>query len=118
MITLAVISAVLGIFATIAVLVFIRIWTPATKMQDVLWWGRLPGWVAWFGFPMSLLGLIVWTIGIAVGSKGMRKFGAYLSVWSITGLATGWLGGVIGSYALQFFTGWQPPPPAVMPPAK
>ena len=109
MIAFAVIFGFLGVIGTIITLVALRIWIPTLKMSSVVWPLRLPTWTAWIGIPMTLIGLIVWTIGLATRAKGVARFGGWMAVAGGSGFLSGWIGGVIGTYGLQFFTGWPPP---------
>lgn len=109
MITLALISAGIGVATVVLIVTGIRIWLPTAKMSAVFWPLRVPNWIAWAGIPMSILGLLLWTIGIAANAKGVRRWGAGMAQWGIGGFLGGWLGGIGISYLLQFLTGWPPP---------
>lgn len=110
-----VISALSGFFGVIALLTFIRFWSPSTPMTSVLWPLRLPNWLAYIWLPLTVLGLLLWTIGLGVKAPRLARAGKYIGTFGGTGFLTGWAGGIVGSYALQFITGW-PPPAATLPP--
>jgi hypothetical protein len=110
-----IITAVLGVLGVIATLCVIRFWSPTTPMTSVLWPLRLPNWIAYVWAPMTIIGFLLWTLGLGLKAPKLARVGKYIGTFGGVGFLGGWVGGVVGSYALQFFTGW-PPPAATLPP--
>lgn len=117
MMLFAILTFVGALLGAVAILVIVRMFWPTTPMSAVLFPGRVPRWAAYIGIPMTLVGLLVWTLGLAARMPRMARFGVGVAVFGASGFIGNWVGGIGGSYALQYITGW-PPPAAELPPKK